>query len=426
MSNRWKRYLVPWLGCAVALGLHGWRLDQPAQLVSDEVFFVNDGWSYVIGQPYFDPHPPLGKEQLGAVFRLFGYAPVTWRILNAIGGALIVPLLWWLVWRLSKKRAAANLTVLFVLLDGLLLTESRLGLINVPYVLYGLVAVAATLKALEARRPAGWLLASGLMIGAAVSVKWLALSIVVPAVILWFWPGLFGQAKNPDQLRSTWWWAAGGLLVIPALVYWVTFRLHFGWLGVPETFIQTNLQMLNYNLRVPSVGDPFAQPWWGWLLAWQPFPYWSQGSGDQVSVIRSLPNPWLWWTGAIGFGYSLWRGWRVPALRCLNIFLLMTWLPFGLIQRVMYSYHALPFGLFLAMLLGVLAGQGWARSKKMVIGYVGLAILTFIFFSPWYLNQPLSSAEHRWRAWLPGWQVTTTLPASSTSQPASPPIESGR
>jgi len=56
----------------LALSLHLWHLGLPAQLVSDEVSFVTDGWSYTAHQPYFDPHPPLGKLEIGLAIKVFG------------------------------------------------------------------------------------------------------------------------------------------------------------------------------------------------------------------------------------------------------------------------------------------------------------------------------------------------------------------
>ncbi len=413
MSDRWKLYLVPWLGFVLALGMHLWHLSQPATIVSDETFFVRDGQDYVLAQPYFDPHPPLGKLQLAAVFTFFGYTPFTWRIVNAVEGALLVPVLWWLVWRLSRNRVAANLVVLLSLLDGFLLVESRLGLINVPYILYSFAALAGVLKALESRRPAWWLLSAGTLIGLGVSVKWLAAMIIVPALLLWSWPKLFGQERSFKQ--SGWIWVISfvTLILLPGVIYQFVFRLHFGWLGVPDTFWQTNIHMLNYHLSVPSHGDPYAQPWWGWLVMWQPFVYWTQSAGSKMSVIWSLPNPWLWWTGVVAFGYSLIHGWTRPPMRLLNVLLLMTWLPFAFIHRVMYSYHAMPFGLLTIMLVAILFGQRWKDHRPQTIAYLAIGIIIFLWFSPLYLNMPLTRQQQRWRQWLPRWHATN---AQTTSE----------
>lgn len=420
MTDRWKLYLIPWLGFVLALGMHLWHLGQPSTLIGDEVFFVNDGQDYVLGQHYFDPHPPLGKEQLGAVFTYAGFTPVTWRILNAIEGALIIPLVWWLVWKLSRRARAAHLAAGLMLLDGFLLLDSRLGLINVPYILYALVAVAAILKSLEGRRVAEWLMLSGLFFGAAISVKWLAGALVVPAIIIWCWPQYFGLQRVQARRWGHWLLAACAWLIIPAAMYATVFAIHFAWLGLPSNFWGLHSQMLEYQLRVPATGDPYGAPWWGWLIMWQPALYWFHVVGAKTQTMWSLPNPWIWWTGSIAVVWSMIRGWRDYPTRTLNIFLLATWIPFAFIHRIMYSYHAIPFGIFSMMLLATYLDRWWELRKKIVISYFVIAVVVFAWFLPWWYGWSLSSTQQHLRRWLPGWSIRpgTAGTVSATPRPA--------
>lgn len=407
MTTSWKLYAFPCLGFIIALGMHLWHLNLPAQIVSDEVSFVNEGHDYVLHQSYFDPHPPLGKLQLGAVFSLFGFSPLTWRILNAVEGALIVPLLWWIVWRMTRQRVAASIVVLLALMDGFLLVESRLGMINVPYVFYSLMALAVVLKALEKQRPRWWLFLAGAFIGAAISVKWLGLMICLPTIALWFWPQFFLQKKVALTTPKVLVWGMTALLVVPLFIYTLAFQVHFHWLGQVSHFWSLNAQMLNYHLMVPATGDPQAVPWWGWLLAWRPFVYWAQQAGEKLSSIWSMPNPWIWWTGILFFGFNLIRGWRAPATRLITVLLLTTWLPFAFVHRIMYSYHAMPFDIILLILVAVMLGRWWSTKRKLVIAYLALTALVFMWFSPVYLNVPLRERQQSARQWLPSWPAPT-------------------
>ena len=403
MNNRRAKWW-PWIGFIIALAMHLWRLGLPAAIVSDEVYFVKDAERYQTHQAYLDAHPPLGKLQIAAAIKVIGDRPWAWRIVNAIEGALLVPLLWWLGWLLTGRRRVAALAMILGLVDGFILVESRLGLINIPYILYAFTALGCVLTALKSSRPWGWLLAAGAMIGAALSVKWLAIPVLIPTVALWIWPAWFGQRKHDRQPRWSNGLAAGCFAVLPPLIYYLVFKVHFAWLHLPPDFWALNAQILNYHLSVPSTGDPNAQPWWGWLLAWKPFPYWIDVRDQGFSSIRSLPNVWIWWTGALVLLYSLWRGWRDGVTRFLNVALLCTWIPFMFIQRVMYSYHAIPFGVLLTMLTAVYLGKLWPHHKKLVIGYLTMAVLVFVFFAPWYFNIPLSPQQTHWREWLPSWR----------------------
>jgi dolichyl-phosphate-mannose-protein mannosyltransferase len=202
----------------------------------------------------------------------------------------------------------------------------------------------------------------------------------------------------------------------------LVFAVHFAWLGLTSDFWATNIKMLNYHLSVPPTGDPQALAWWGWPLMGQPFRYWSQTVGEKISTIVSLPNPWIWWTGFTVFLGSLFVGWRQPVTRLLNICLLVTWLPFIFIQRIMYSYHALAFDLFLTILLAVVLNKWWDKYRRWVTVYLIIAAAAFIWFLPWYLNIPLSQTQNRWRQWLPNWNTTRALsltqPARSLALPA--------
>lgn len=336
----------------------------------------------------------------------FGYHPIVWRSVDAVGGALIIPLIWWIVWRMTKKRAVANIAMTLTLLDGLLLVDSRLGLINILYILPALAALASTLKSLENRRPGLWLFIAGTCFGAAVATKWLALLVGGPMFIVWLWPQYFGEQKQARTL-TTWLIGLGWLVVWPAIVYWLVFVWHFAWQGIAPSFIDTNLKMLNYHLSVPSSGDVYRQPWWGWLLAWRPFPYWHDLQSGYQNTVMSLPNPWIWWTGAVIFLINLVRGWRDSVTRVLNMFLLFAWIPFAFIQRIMYSYHALLFDVWLIVLVSVFLGRWWDRRRPYVWVYLAIAAAVFVWFLPWYLNLPLTPAQHELRRWLPTWNIQT-------------------
>lgn len=403
IPQRWNKW-IPWIGFGLALLLRLWHLGTPAQIVSDEISFVNDGRSYVAHQMYFDTHPPLGKLEIGLAIKYLGDYPVAWRIVSAVSGALMMPLIWWVAWRLTKKQLVAALAMVLALLDGLMLVDSRLGLINMSYILASVGAFACVLKALSSRRSLFWLCVGGTLLGMALATKWLAVLVGIPMLILWLWPQHFGQ---PQQQRSTQAWLFGlsWLVLWPMIVYWLVFLWHFSWLGIPISFFEANMQMLNYQLSVPPTGDPYSQPWWGWLLAWRPFPYWIETLPDRQSIMQSLPNPWIWWSGSVIFLTSLVRGWRNMKTRLINILLLFAWIPFAFIHRVMYSYHALLFDVWLLILIAIFLEKFWDRHRGVVLAYLAMAVVVFIWIAPWYLNVPLSPSQQKLRQWLPTWSV---------------------
>lgn len=412
-----KKYWLPWTGFVIALGFHLWHLGSPTTFISDEFYFVQESQKYLTQTFYVDAHPPLGKLQEGFLFTLFGSTPITWRIINAAQGALMVPLVWWVMILITKRPRAAALATTFILVDGFLLAESRAGMINIPYIFYSLVALAGILKSLAGKYSRRWLWLAGTFIGLAVSVKWLAVLMTIPAIVLWLRPEWFGLPRRAKQQPGRLITGLGALMVWPILIYLGVWWVHFAWLGLPSNIINTNLFML-YHHTHGKTGHPYEQPWLGWLVMWQPFLYWIKVAGGKMSIIWSMPNPWLWWTGSAAFVYSLVKRWTGPS-RLLNIFLIANWLPFAFIQRDMFSYHAIPFSIFLILLLAVLSDELWDHWKRYVLAYIVTAVVVWLWFLPWYLNLPLSPPQYRLRTWLPTWHIK---PISLQGQPSPSPL----
>src|ERR1043165_8219427 len=116
------------LELAVVTGLsalfHFWRLFTPRAVVFDELHYEHFTGYYLSGRYMFDVHPPLGRLMLMAVGKMAGPsadslvrgepAPVL-RILPALFGTLLVPLVYIIMRQLSASRRAATLAPFAVL-----------------------------------------------------------------------------------------------------------------------------------------------------------------------------------------------------------------------------------------------------------------------------------------------------------------------
>ncbi|NJM28248.1 MAG: phospholipid carrier-dependent glycosyltransferase [Pseudanabaena sp. RU_4_16] len=195
IQQSWQTHpqLQFWLHVAgmgiVTLLAHFWRLDALNEFVFDEAYYPKFALDYLQGNPLFDAHPPLGKYIIALGIQLFGYNPFGYRFFNAIAGSLIPVITCALAYQLSTKglhprdsspTTWALLAGWFTTLDGLLLVESRLGLINIFIVLFGMLSQLCMVLALkQQRRRWAWAIATGIMLGAACSVKWNGLAYLV-------------------------------------------------------------------------------------------------------------------------------------------------------------------------------------------------------------------------------------------------------
>jgi len=84
---------------------------------------------------------------------------------------------------------------------------------------------------------------------------------------------------------------------------------------------------------------------------------------------------------------------------------LVNWLPWALVSRCTFLYHAMGMAAFSALGLAWLMARWWEnpRDRPLALVLLGAIALSFFFWLPLYLGIPLSleSLHRRWL--LPGW-----------------------
>lgn len=356
-------------------------LGHPAGLMFDEIYYVKDAYSLwhngyesqwregadklveagdfsaLTTDPAFIVHPQLGKWLIAFGMQLMGTGPVGWRFAAALAGVLMVLLLARLTLRLTRSITLAGLAGFLLAIDGVAITESRIGLLDVFVGLFGLLCLYLVvrdrlwLRALLARRLAGtvagtrlrlplarpWLLAAGVSLGLTCSVKWTGiylLAVVGLLVVVWDLTALRAvKAKRwlvPLALSAVSDFVH--LVVVSAVVYvagWWSWFLHpqaykHGWAAaqraahgaaprgwLPDSLndlLEYHLVMFNFHVNLdadhPYKSDPLT-----WLLQLRPTSfYWpgedglrevgrehACGGSNCVEAITSVGNIPVWW-----------------------------------------------------------------------------------------------------------------------------------
>ena len=411
-----------WALTLLAFVTRCWRLFTPGEIVWDEVHFEEFASRYFSGAYYVDVHPPLGKLLFAAFAKFVGVTGVQLaagtsapelRILPAVAGALIIPFFWAFLRQLGASRKVALFGAAMLLLDNALLVQSRFVLMDSMLALAGLAAVTAYLVA---RRRDGasrwrWLVASALLAGAAVSIKWTGLSALGLIGLTWLvdtWraaraartprtAGAHAESRADSTARTARELAV--LALAPLAVYVATFAVHFALLpndgiGVrymtpafaatrfgnaaysPDAsisfaaeFADLNRVMAAQNLEWSNTQHPAASKWYTWPISKHPVLFWQNDHADgDTEWIMLQGNPVLWWgtlvTLALFAAALAARRVRAGPQRDALLFLAagyaMNFLPFALITRPMYLYHYF-FGLLYSVALasfavGLLAG----------------------------------------------------------------------
>jgi dolichyl-phosphate-mannose-protein mannosyltransferase len=342
-----------WLGLAtlwlIALSLRFWGLERFDTLVFDEVYFAQFGHNYLTHTSFFDAHPPLGKYLIAVGIWLKGYHPWGYRWMNALVGSLVPVIVTVLGVQLTRRYSFALLAGALAVLDGLLLVESRYGLINIYLLAFGLLAQWLTLLSCNFKGWRHWaiLTLAALSFGAAVAVKWTGLGFLLGLYLFWILGNLsrLGQKRSspsPDLPLAKLLRLSFGLKlfifipVVGAVLYslaWIPHLLQNSQFG----FIEVHQQMFGYHRRVGN--GPSIHPYCSSLLTWpfmlRPVSYFYQLASSlqeampmtgppltfekakYIYSVYAMGNPPLWWsaTVAIAITIGMTLGCTVPKFR---------------------------------------------------------------------------------------------------------------
>ena len=247
---------------------------------NSDAAFTNGNFSGLSTEAAYVVHPQLGKWLIGAGMEIFGpESPFGWRFMPAVAGILTVMLLTRLTMRLTRSPLLAGLAGLLLAIDGVALTESRIGLLDVfigffaTLTLYCLVRDREWSRARLARKMAGtapgarapratirpWLLAAAIALGLTCSIKWSGLYLV----------------------------AASGIVVVT----WDTLALRR--VGARAWFLEGTVAqgVSDFLHMVPAAVAVYVACWWSWFT--HPGAYMHGWAESQLKHGGSVPVPWL-------------------------------------------------------------------------------------------------------------------------------------
>lgn len=392
------------------------HLSHPDSFVFDEVYYPKAGcillgWSDETcritegGERYWRErqwdvgswvHPPLGKWQIAMGIKAFGMDPFGWRFSTALIGTLTVTLLAIMaqvLWRsvtwtyvaglllatehlsVVMSRTAlldAHLTfwvvaaLLFLLLDRRWLARRQAALDEGAVVADG--ALEGPVEAAPIYSPLWrpWRFASGIALGAAISVKWSGastLAAVVLLTLLWEttrrrhdgtgWGGAMGRALARESLG-----VLLALLLVPAAIFmitWLPWLHHFDW----DVAKWANTQAQTYRFHFQGGIDEFEEdpdtgemtpthPYYarplGWLVIARPTSFYFHDEGPEMEQVLGIGNPAVFWGSLLAMPYLLvaWRrtrDWRAGFIVVPFLVEFAAWLR---VSRPTFFFYVLP------------------------------------------------------------------------------------
>ena len=410
-----KKYLL--ILILLGIGTHFAFFGHPNQTVFDEVHFGKFISGYYTHEYYFDIHPPLGKLMIAGFAKIFNFKPefsfanigekfpdnkyLALRFLPSLAGALLPVVIFLLALQLKFKPQGAFIAGLLVAIENALVVQTHYILMDGFLLLFGFLALLFYF-----RRKFLWMAIFG---GLTISIKWTGLTfLVLPFLIEVF--QIWKQKEFKQILKLPIYF-----LVIPFVIYFSVFALHFSLLTKPgpgdafmkpsfhqdnvvTKFFQLNIEMYRSNQRLTAT-HPYSSQWYSWPFMIRPIFYWV--SGD--SRIYLLGNPVIWWGSTVAVLLSLIYIIRHRIIKILLGGYFLNLLPFIGIKRVMFLYHYLT-GLIFAILILVYLIEKQEHAKKIFIGLAIASVAAFIYFAPLTYGLPLSPKAYDARVWLPSWR----------------------
>jgi dolichyl-phosphate-mannose--protein O-mannosyl transferase len=487
-ADGWRSWLGTGLITLIAGMLHLIGLADPKGVIFDETYYAHEGrdlyahgveWDYNGNHAAYVVHPPLGKWLIGLGQWAFGANEFGWRIGSAVIGTLSILILIRTGRRLFRSTVLGCAAGLLMTLDGLHFVLSRSALLDIFLMFFVLASFACLVLDREQRRrrwlsaleagvdPAAggrprftvpwWRLASAVLIGCAMSVKWSALwYILLFGVLALFWEA---GARRSAGVRRPWlsMWAgetgwlvlAGVLVVLTYLASWSGwFLTDVGWdrhwlrdsgqaeppiLGALRNLYQYHVQAMDFHNGLTTPHNYQSWPW-QWLLLGRPVAfYWSNaggcGAANCAAEVLLLGTPVLWWSfipaliGLAWFGISR-RDWRAAAIGAGVFVGIAPWFIYEMDNRTMFYFYALPAEPFLVLAVvyvlgalirrpartGVLHAAGGTElldpTDRRIMGvifagaYVFAVAVIFAYFYPIYVGRSIPYDDWLARMWL--------------------------
>jgi dolichyl-phosphate-mannose--protein O-mannosyl transferase len=372
----------------------------PEKFYFDEVHYVPAARQMLepaMPQPMLNPmHPPLAKQIIALSIHSFGDLPLGWRYPAVLFGALAVVAVYLCGLALFAAQGPAIAAGLLAFFNQMLFVQSRIAMLDIFALTFGLFATAAFLHGYRQRRPHLWFALAGLTSGFSIACKWsglfvlaVCIAIVAAVRLMQSWRTQFADGNEQDWYRpDLWpgfkaWHFAVCFLLIPALAYLSTFLPLCG-LSVPD-ILEAQRRIFSDNTTTAIAGHTYMSSWPSWPFLVRPVWYLFDKIGDdRIEAVVFLGNPLILWPALIAAAISL-RDWIVT--RRADAFLVLAfylgpYLAWALLPRTLgFIYYYLPAATTASLVL-VYALRRGAAPRWLLWGFVAMGCAGFVAMLP--------------------------------------------
>jgi dolichyl-phosphate-mannose-protein mannosyltransferase len=373
-------------------------LTTPDKFYFDEVHYVPAARQMlepVMPTPMLNPmHPPLAKQLIALSILTFGDVPFGWRYPAALFGALAIVAMYFCGLALFRAQGPAVASALLAFFNQMLFVQSRIAMLDIFALTFGLFGVAAFMHGFRQTRPQRWFAAAGLACGLSSACKWsglftLATCIVIVALIrlLQNWRAQFADGNACDWYRPELWpdfklvHFVVCFVVIPAVAYFATFVPVFGW-SIPD-ILEAQQRIFSDSATTAIASHTYMSLWPSWPFLVRPVWYLFEKVGDdRIAAVVLLGNPLILWPALLALAIAL-RDWTVT--RRADAFLILAFYlgPYlawaALPRQLAFLYYYLPSATIASLALVYVLRRGntprWLLWAFVAAGFVGFAAM---------------------------------------------------
>ena len=388
------------------------NLGRPAELVFDEVYYVDGAKDYLAhgveldkGAAEFIVHPPVGKWAIALGIKVFGDNPFGWRFTAALIGTVSILLVYLIAKQLFKFEFISVVAAALMALDGLHLVMSRTALLDIFLSFFILLAFYLLIK-----EKLWW---AGVVFGLALGTKWSAIY-VLAAVGIYLLIASRRYLLTPIQFG-----------VLPLMVYTASW---FGWFLSADgwsrnsksnplaSLINYHREILNFHTGL-TTDHSYQASAWNWLVLGRPTSFFyddpkSCGADSCSQEVLAIGTPILWWAGLVAIfvaiGYFIYR--REKSNGLILLFLLSSYLPWlAFPERTTFFFYAIAFQPFLILCISFVLSKFLENEvarkvrQQYTLAGVSLVALFFAYFFPLFVGQVITYSDWYARMWFSSW-----------------------
>lgn len=400
----------------------------------DEIYHTRNAQEIKNGQYlYAFVHPLFGTTLISIGMSVFGVSPFGWRIMGALAGILMMPVLYMMIKTLFDKTKLSVFGTILLGVEFMHFTTSRIGTLEPFSILFIMLSYYFMFRYFftnfydaDQKQQFKWLAASGIFMGCSIATKFTGVYAGIGLGVLFFINYLqryfeFDDAKNNKKritrklsssskdkvlleqandydmiissfgihTKKTGIWCIIWFIFVPLAIYFGSFIplniVKGEGFSIAAVWNQT-MSMYNYHANLDAT-HPYQSVWWQWILDIRPIWYYYRNSEAGYNTISAMGNPIIYWVGAVSmlatFYYAIKDKCQTAIL--ISVSYLAQLVPWLFVTRCVFIYHYYPSVPF--MILGIVYAakrlvQTNPKYEKAVKVFVVVAVLLFIIFLP--------------------------------------------